>query len=399
MKVLNNWEEIEIGKMAECLDGDWILSENMSEKGEFGIVQLKHIGEGKFLSKNFNFITTEVCKKLKCTVLEEGDLLVSRMAEPICRSCILPKLEFRTVTAVDITIVRPNVELVDTNFLNLIFNSYVIKNQTAKYTTGTTRSRISRKNLEKLKIPLPPLKVQKSIVSILEKAEKLKEMRYKANELTKNYLKAVFFEMFGDPTKNSKKMKISTLGEVCISIKDGPHESPNYVKKGIPFLSVNNIIDGYWNLENVRYISPEDHERFKKKCNPQKGDILYTKGGTTGFAKYIDVDFEFSNWVHLAVLKFNKNTINGRFLESMLNSNYCFQQARHYTRGIANKDLVLNQMKKIKIMVPPIELQSKFDSIIQNIERMKKYQEQSKEQIENLFNNLMQKAFKGELAC
>ena len=81
----------------------------------------------------------------------------------------------------------------------------------------------------------------------------------------------------------------------------------------------------------------------------------------------------------------------------MLNTAYCYQQSQKYTRGIANRDLVLGQMKKIKHYLPPIEKQNKFAQIVENIESQKVLVKQSLQQSEDLFNGLVQKAFKGEL--
>ncbi|MDP3103423.1 MAG: restriction endonuclease subunit S [Candidatus Methanoperedens sp.] len=180
-------------------------------------------------------------------------------------------------------------------------------------------------------------------------------------------------------------------------MKDGPHVSPNYVEDGVPFISVHNIINGFFDMSDLRYISYEDHKEFCRRCKPEKGDVLYSKGGTTGFAKRVDVDFEFSIWVHLALLKFSKEIINPIFLETCLNSNYCKVQAKINTRGIANKDLVLGRMAGIKIILPPLPLQQKFARIVEKIESMRQSQNQSKQQIEDLFSALMQKAFRGEI--
>jgi len=255
------------------------------------------------------------------------------------------------------------------------------------------------KFLKENQILLPPLPTQKKIAAILEKADQLKEWRKEADRLTDEFLKSTFLEMFGDPGNNPKGWEVKKLGEVCISIKDGPHVSPNYVEEGIPFISVHNIINGFFDLSDLKYISFDDHKQFCKRCKPEKGDVLYSKGGTTGIAKRIDIDFEFSIWVHLALLKFSKEIINPIFFESCLNSNYCKLQAKRYTRGIANRDLVLNQMAKLKIIVPPLIIQEDFAQIVEKIEPMQQIQKQSKQQIENLFNALMQQAFKGELAC
>ena len=199
--------------------------------------------------------------------------------------------------------------------------------------------------------------------------------------------------MFGDPVTNPYEYKITNIGEACYFVKDGPHKSPTYVQEGVPFISVNNIISGKWDFSKVKYISKEDHYMFKKRCHAVKGDILYTKGGTTGFAKLVDIDIEFSNWVHLAVLKFDNNILNGKFFEYMLNSKYCYAQSQRRTRGIANRDLVLGEMKKIAFYLPPIEEQKNFERIALKVEAQKEKNQKVIEQMDNLFNSLMQQAF------
>lgn len=147
----------------------------------------------------------------------------------------------------------------------------------------------------------------------------------------------------------------------------------------------------------MRYISQEVYNQHKERCKPELGDLLYTKGGTTGYAKIVDIDIEFLNWVHIAVLKFDRSSLNGKFFESMLNSYYCYQQSQRLTRGIANRDLVLGEMKKINFYLPPIHLQNQFADRIALIEQQKEMAKKSLEESENLFNALLQKAFKGEI--
>jgi type I restriction enzyme S subunit len=94
------------GTRGPFTDGDWILSDNMSEDGTIGVIQLKHVGVGDFLRKEFQFITEKIFKELGCTEVLPGDVLISRMADPLARACIVPPLPFRVVTAVDVTILR-----------------------------------------------------------------------------------------------------------------------------------------------------------------------------------------------------------------------------------------------------------------------------------------------------
>ena len=186
----------------------------------------------------------------------------------------------------------------------------------------------------------------------------------------------------------------TTVGNACYYIKDGPHKSLPDVGEGngYPFISVRNIVNGYIDFSTARYISQEDYTDSIKKCHPQKGDMLYSKGGTTGIAKLIDVDIEFANWVHLAVLKFD-DTLNGVFFEYMLNSDYCYEQSQRLTKGIANRDLVLSAMAQIKMYKPPIEQQNQFADFVAQVEKQKATVQQSIDKLETLKKSLMQEYF------
>jgi type I restriction modification DNA specificity protein len=82
--------------------------------------------------------------------------------------------------------------------------------------------------------------------------------------------------------------------------------------------------------------------------------------GTTGIAKVNDLDFEFSVWVHLAVLRIEKERLFPRYVELALNSPHCYAQSQHYTRGISNFDLGLTRMIKITIPLPPLPEQRRI---------------------------------------
>jgi len=146
------------------------------------------------------------------------------------------------------------------------------------------------------------------------------------------------------------------LGDLCYQVSDGPHFSPQYVgpHEGVPFLSTRNVRPGSFDLSSLKYISRKDHETFSKRIRPEKGDILYTKGGTTGLAKVNDLDFQFSVWVHLAVLRIDKERLFPRYVELALNSPHCYAQSQRYTQGISNFDLGLTRMVKITIPLPPL---------------------------------------------
>ena len=239
---------------------------------------------------------------------------------------------------------------------------------------GGSLTRAQPKCVAEYPVPVLDRVKQDEIVAILNKCKFVIESRKQELDALDDLIKARFVEMFGDPIANPMGWIETTIGDECFYIKDGPHKSlPDIGKEngGHPFISVRNIVNGYIDFSSARYISDEDYADAIKKCHPEKGDMLYSKGGTTGIAKLIDIDEEFANWVHVAVLKFDKTKLNGIFFENMLNGDYCYEQSQRLTKGIANRDLVLSAMAQIKMYRPPMELQEQFADFVHQVDKSK----------------------------
>lgn len=237
-----------IGKTGLMTDGDWIISQNMDNNGDVRLIQLADIGLGDFLDRSSKFITSQKFIELNCTELKEGDILISRMADPIGRACILPKLYQRAITAVDVTILRPDPNIADNYYIMYLCNTKRFLDQAQSAATGTTRSRITRKNLEKIQIPLPPLSEQKRIVEILDQADELRKKRTQADTISEGILPALFIKMFGDPA-HWDSSNIKPLGDL-VKIQSG----------GTPSKKREDYWDG-----NIPWVSPKD----------MKTDIIY----------------------------------------------------------------------------------------------------------------------------
>ena len=190
------------------------------------------------------------------------------------------------------------------------------------------------------------------------------------------------------------------LGELLWSVKDGPHYSPKYVKEGVPFISGGNIRPNGIDFSNAKFISQELHQELSKRCKPEKGDILYSKGGTTGIARVNTYDIDFNVWVHVAVLKAIPS-VNPLYLQHALNSFHCYKQSQKYTHGVGNQDLGLTRMILITLPMCSIEEQQR---IVEEIERrltvadkMEESISQSLLQSEALRQSILKMAFEGRL--
>lgn len=158
------------------VDGDWIESKDQSDSG-IRLIQTGNIGEGEYLDKidRARYISSETFKRLRCTKVVKNDVLVSRLPEPVGRACLIPDLQIKMITAVDCTIIRFDKTKILPQFFVALTMSNDYQKQIKKYLTGSSRERVSRKNLGKIKIPLVPISEQKKII---EKVAKYKKKRF-----------------------------------------------------------------------------------------------------------------------------------------------------------------------------------------------------------------------------
>lgn len=151
-------------------DGNWIETKDQSEDG-IRLVQTGNIKTGSFSDRidKARFINEDTFKRLNCTEIFEGDLLVSRLPDPVGRACLIPELEDRAITAVDCSIIRLK-DIILPEFACYFMQSSAYFSDVQKRVTGATRQRISRKNLGEILFPIPPIAEQQRIVAKLDAA-------------------------------------------------------------------------------------------------------------------------------------------------------------------------------------------------------------------------------------
>ena len=156
------------------IDGDWIESKDQSEDG-IRLVQTGNVGYGYFKDKEdkSRYISEETFNRLHCTEIFAGDILVSRLPDPIGRACIIPEGIGRMITAVDCSIIRLKDVILPEYFISYTMTS-TYSAQINEVTTGTTRRRVSRANLGNVLVPCPSLEAQRQFVAISQQADKSK---------------------------------------------------------------------------------------------------------------------------------------------------------------------------------------------------------------------------------
>ena len=154
------------------IDGDWIEAKDQSDSG-IRLIQTGNVGVGTFKDKGdkARYISEDTFNRLNCTEVVEGDILISRLPDPVGRACIIPAGLGKSITAVDCTIIRLNDKVLPKFFVAFTSTpDYAM--QIKKVLSGTTRLRVSRANLGKIQVPLPSVDKQQQFVTIAEQADK-----------------------------------------------------------------------------------------------------------------------------------------------------------------------------------------------------------------------------------
>lgn len=281
---------------------------------------------------------------------------------------------------------------VDKNFFIYQLESILEKAKSEAH--GATMKHLTKPVFEALTFYLPSKDEQVRISTELNKVNRLIELRKQQLQKLDEFVKSRFIEMFGTVYDNKFDFEIKTLQDVSEPIKDGTHQTPTYTDdkvNGYKFLSSKDVVSGKIDWEHLKYIPEELHKDLYARITPQKGDILLAKNGTTGISAVVDREETFDIYVSLALIR--PIEINSLYLWCAINSAETKRQFDASLKGIGVPNLHLGEIKKTKIIVPPIELQNQFATFVEQTDKLKFEVKQSLEKLETLKKSLMQQYF------
>lgn len=285
----------------------------------------------------------------------------------------------------------------DLRFLRFWLDSFEFRGQITRQVTGSAQQNFGPSHLKQTHITLPPLREQQRIAAVLAKADRLRQMRRYALQLSDTYLQAVFLQMFGDPVTNPMGLKVTELKKVCKRITDGTHQPPKWSENGYPFLFVSNVVDGELDFNTQKFISHETWKELTARCPVEIDDILYSIVGSYGNAALVRTKRPFSFQRHIAHIKPDPDKIHPEFLLGMLQSPGVKEQADRQVRGVAQKTLNLRELKEFAVFVPEYSEQVRYVELRRRYERLQAQQREAARQADHLFDTLLHRAFRAEL--
>ena len=283
---------------------------------------------------------------------------------------------------------------VSNKFIYYFLQSDAFKTYVAENNRGGTQKFLSLKDIRNMDIPALSYEKQLEICAVLDKVSELIDLRKEQLAKLDQLVKSRFIELFGTIHDNKFGYEIKTLQDVCEQIKDGTHQTPTYTDdsvNGYKFLSSKDVTTGRIDWTHLKYIPEELHNELYARIAPKKGDILLAKNGTTGIAAIVDRDEIFDIYVSLALLR--PIEINSVYLWAAINSAETKQQFDSSLKGIGVPNLHLGEIKKARIIVPPIEQQQEFAAFVVQTDKSKLAIQQSLDKLELLKKAMMQEYF------
>ena len=287
-------------------------------------------------------------------------------------------------------------ENIDLDYLNYSLMSVDFK----KYVAGAAIPHIYFKDYKNEPFLWMPLPEQQRIVSILDEcfaaidqAKANAEQNLKnAKELFESYLQGVF-EKKGDGWEEKK------LNEIT-EVKDGTHDSPKYIKEGIPFVTQKNIKPNGLSFDDTKFITETDYEKFYKRSNVTYGDILISMiGANRGMAAIVDDKRVFSI-KNVGLIKSSDN-INMNYLLYYLKSSLAMKYVLYMSNGGAQEFVGLTALRSFPIPLPPLKEQQtivrQLDALRTETQKLEAVYRQKIVDLEELKKSVLAKAFAGEL--
>jgi len=386
-----------IGEVCDLVNGRAFKPSEWSNNG-LPIVRIQNLNDH---SKEFNYTTVKVPGKY---YIDDGELLFSWSGTPGTSFGAFFWDRGKALLNQHIFKVLPDPDILIKAYFRYALNS-ILWQVISQSHGGVGLQHITKKKLEALTIPIPPLEEQRRIAAILDKADEIRKKRREAIALADEYLRSAFLDMFGDPVTNPKGWEVKKLGDVLESIGSGTS----------PVCETSEAKPDEWGvlkLGAVTYCTYNQDENkavkngYKPKANIEvnAGDVLFTRKNTYDLVGATAYVWETRPKLALPDLIFRLNlSDNSKMLPIFLWQMMIRQGMRSRIKALANgaagsmPNISKSRLKTLEVIRPPLKLQEKFVEFVNRHRGHLSHQNEYYSESDNLFNSLTQRAFRGEL--
>lgn len=404
-----HWEPLsELTRGGLFCDGDWVESKDQDPTGSVRLTQLADVGVAEFRDRSDRWLREDQAHRLGCTFLAPDDVLIARMPDPLGRACLAPEGIGRAVTAVDVAIARPSRQDLEPRFLMWALNAPDAHTQMVAMQSGTTRKRISRKNLGTVRLPVPPRDEQRRVVDILE--DHLSRLDAGVAEIDRADHRLV--SMREQWLRNALPTVLppdetTTIAKALVSSRGGWSRSRGHIvaaPRGVPYLKMNNITrSGHLALDEVVRVEATDDQMAQ--YGVASGDVLFnSKNSGDLIGKTAVADSRIAGWV------FNENIMrlrfDGRVLPGFARMWFLGPSMRKEITAAASAStnvaaVYMHALRDFRLWIPALPVQERltkeFDRIELETDALRSALADARQRASRLKRSLLAAAFSGSL--
>ena len=422
----NEWDALQFGEIFEIVKSfpfsrNKLISEETSTKVQnihYGDIHSKFTNNHlDFENENVPYIIGDFLTDWHNQFLKNGDIVIADVSEDLIDigKCIEVKniTNRKVLGGLHTIVARDRKKIITEGFGAYIFQHPEVRKELRSIATGMSVYGISKGNLNKLHIPIPPLPEQRKIAYVLSTVQKAIEQQDKLIRTTTELKKALMQKLFTEGTKGEKQ-KLTEIGLVPESwevvelgryafIENGyAFKSEDYIKTGIPLIRISNVSHGFFINNDNKYL-PEEYLRIYEKFSLKKGDLIIslTRPVTSGGLKYCFVEEkDLPALLNQRVGRFQikkEERLSKDFLFHLVFSNYFVGELfKLFGSSSQQPNVSPSQLESFKVPIPLIDEQKEIANFLFLLFNKSRKAEEKKQVLSDLFKTLLHELMTGQ---
>ncbi len=296
-------------------------------------------------------------------LFSSGDVVYSKI-RPYLRKAFLA--DFDGLCSADMYPLKPSADVLGGFILSILLgHRFSMYAESVSVRSGMPK--INRAELADFSIALPTTHEQRAIAEALGDVDALLGALDRLIAKKRDLKQAAMQQLLTGQTRLpgfTGEWEVKSLKSIVQTpVTDGPHLTPRFLDDGVPFLSVNNLIDNKVDLRDLRFVSKADHQLFSRKCKPQKNDILLGKAASVGKVALVELDLEFNIWSPIALIRVGADNAP-RFVFYQLQSADLVQQIALLTNSSSQGNIGMGDIERLTLHVPSLPEQTAIAEVL-----------------------------------
>ncbi|BEG59387.1 restriction endonuclease subunit S [Anaerostipes hadrus] len=366
--------------------------------GGFPITRIETIANDRFNRDRMGYAGITDLSKYESYILEDEDLLMSHInsMQYLGRTVLYKKQDDEIIIhGMNLLRLRANRDIIIPGYAKYYFYGHSFRSQLRNIMKkSVNQASFAVKDLKKIKMEIPCLREQQKLVQVLDKIQKIIDVKTKEIAKFDELVSARFVEMFGDPIMNPKGWNVVTIKDIVTEVRYGTSK-PAVEGGKYPYLRMNNLtLNGQLDLKNLKYIDIPDEEI--EKCVVRKGDVLFNRTNSIDLVGKTAVFNLVEDMViagYIIRIRLNEKILPEVFSQYM-NLKALKDVLRAMAKGAVNQaNINAQELQSIKVYLPDMDIQKQFIKIKDQIDKSKFEVQKSLEKTQILFDSLMQEYF------